>query len=237
MVKPYVRVFVTVSLDGGLGYVGEKTVLSSDRDLHRLHYLRSISDAVMVGANTVLVDNPSLTVRSPGYSGRQPYRVVVDRDLKTRPEHRVYDTSVASSILVTKVGNENHRVVEELSRRGVGVVYAPLLEDGSLDLGYALNELNDSYGVKSVLAQGGGFLIASLIKQNLVDELVVTIAPTLLGLNKVNFINATLGGPVKLSLRKLEVDHVSGEVTLTYTVIERGETNAYPHEPQRKGGI
>lgn len=228
MAKPFVRVFVTVSLDGGLGFIGEKTVLSSDRDLYRLHLLRSTSDAVMVGANTVIVDDPLLTVRLPGYSGRQPIRVVVDRDLRTSAKHRVYDTSVAPSILVTKIGNENHRVVEELSRKGVGVVYAPLLGDGSLDLGYALDKLNERYGVKTVLVQGGGFLIATLIKQNLVDELVVTVTPTLLGLNKVSFINAPLVEPVKLSLRKIEVDHVTGEVTLTYTVAGKSGVNTQP---------
>ncbi|MEM0244488.1 MAG: dihydrofolate reductase family protein, partial [Zestosphaera sp.] len=78
--RPYVRVYATMSVDGKIASKTGDSRLSCPYDKLRLHSMRSIVDGVMVGANTVIRDNPQLTVRL--VEGRNPVRVVVDGSLK-----------------------------------------------------------------------------------------------------------------------------------------------------------
>ncbi len=211
--KPEIITFTTISLDGGISRPGEKTRLSSSRDFERQHLLRSMVDAVMVGANTVLIDDPLLTVRLPGYSGRQPWRIVIDSRLRTSPEARVYDTSKAPTILVTS--NENKGKVSGYEARGVRVVFVNKQGEW-LDLDEAVRKLMDEYGIRKILVEGGGVLIGTLLMQGLIDELIVTISPVLLGKNKTPYIRVELDKPIKLLLEKAEIDRVTGEITLHY---------------------
>jgi len=214
--KTEVIVYTTISLDGGIDYVDEKIVLSSERDLRRLHYMRSLVDAVMIGANTVLKDNPLLTVRLIDHTGRQPYRVIVDSKLVLNPEFKVFDTSIAPSILITSV--DSCRLKDKISlfeSKGVEVICTEIIGD-MLDLRSALNKLYATHGIRKILVEGGGFLIASLLKQRLIDEIYVSISPLILGLRKVNFINQVFDKPIRLKLMDVSIDHVSGEVVLVY---------------------
>ena len=214
--KYEVIAYTTISLDGGLGFKERRTVLSSDNDFHRLHYLRSISQAIVVGANTVLTDNPLLTVRLKGYSGRQPYRVVIDGSLRTSPEYRVFDTKIAPSILVTSEENKFRETIELFRKRGVIIVFTKK-KGKLLNLRKAFEEISDRFNVKRFLVEGGGFLLGSLIKENLVDKLIVSITPKLLGLRKVDYINIELEEVVKLKLEQVSIDINTGEIVLTYT--------------------
>ncbi len=211
--KPEIIAFTTISLDGGISRAGEKTRLSSSRDVERQHMLRSMVDAVMVGANTVLIDDPLLTVRLPGYSGRQPWRIVVDSRLRTSPEARVYDTSIAPTILVTSI--ENKGKVMDYEARGVRVVFVDKRGEW-LDLDEAARKIMDEYGIRKILVEGGGVLIGTLLLQGLIDKLIVTVSPILLGKNKTPYIGVNLDEPLKLLLEKAEVDRVTGEITLHY---------------------
>uniref|UniRef100_A0A7C4JNC3 RibD family protein n=1 Tax=Staphylothermus marinus TaxID=2280 RepID=A0A7C4JNC3_STAMA len=219
MIKPYVLVYVTISIDGGLGITGRRIILSSERDLYRLHYLRSQVDAIMIGANTVITDNPLLTVRLPQYTGKQPYRVVVDQKLKTDPDYRVYDTSIAPSMIITSFEHKHSYRLRKFIEKGVEVILTRTLDNGLLDLEKPLLEMKNCYGIDKVLVQGGGFLIASLIKQKLVDELIVSLSPVMLGLSKVNLINDFIDEPINLKLKEVEIDYYSGEVVIHYEPI------------------
>lgn len=221
MIKPYVLVYATISVDGGLGFTNRRIVLSSDRDLFRLHYIRSKADAIMIGANTVIIDDPLLTIRLPQYNGNQPYRVVVDQKLKTNPNYRVYDTSIAPSILVTSVENRGSYKLKKFVEKGVDVVLTNTRDDGLLDMSRALMEMSNRYGIRKVLVQGGGFLIASLIKQKLIDELIISVAPVMLGLSKVSLVNDFIDEPVHLKLIDVEVDYITNEVILHYKPIAK----------------
>lgn len=217
--KIRVLVYTTISIDGGIDYRDRHIVLSSERDLYRLHYIRSVVDAIVVGANTILKDDPLLTVRLPNYSGRQPYRVVVDSKLKTNPNYRVYDTSIAPSILVTWNGNKGLNKIDEFLKRGVKVVFVSKTRSGDLDLRDALNKLCRDYGIYKVLVEGGGYLIGSFIEQRLVDKIIVSISPRILGLNKIDFINKTFEKTVLLELISIEYDRLTGEIIVTYKPI------------------
>ncbi len=207
--------YTTLSVDGRIGYPGRKTVLSSNRDLYRLHRYRSIVDGVMVGANTVISDNPLLTVRLPGYKGRQPVRIVVDSKLRTPLNANVYNVELAPSMLITSTENRGVEKIKLLERRGVWVIYVSE-RDGTLDLGEALRILEEEYGVRKILVEGGGYLIGKLIEGKLVDEIHVTISPILLGKGGVPYINLILEKPVRLRLVNYELDGETGEIHLVY---------------------
>ncbi len=172
--RPFVLHFSTMTVDGRIASSTRYSALSCAYDRARLHILRGMVDAVMVGAGTVLTDNPRLVNRVGG-TGRY-YRVVVDGRLRTKPDMRVYDTSEAPTILVTS-GDAPSEKLRGWVERGVEVVTAG--RGGRVDLHEALRTLLDSYGVRRVLVEGGGVLAHSLYSEGLVDELRVTIAPVL----------------------------------------------------------
>lgn len=170
--RPYVLVFATVSLDGRLASPTGYSLLSCPEDFRLQHELRAWSDAVMVGANTALRDDPRLNVRLA--RGRSPLRVVVDSRLRVPPTARLFHAG--RGVLVTVEGHPRERLRPYLER-GVTVVEAGR---GRVDLRRALEELA-GLGVSRLMVEGGGTLICSLLREGLVDELRVTVAPTVFG--------------------------------------------------------
>ncbi len=173
--RPYVLVYVTSSVDGKIASRTGDSRLSCPYDLRRLHRLRASLDAVMVGAGTVIADDPRLTVRY--VRGRNPARVVVDGRLRSPLTARLFNDGEARTIVLTSGAGDEGKA-EELRRRGVEVVVAgkgPRLS-GSEILS-ALARL----GIRSVLVEGGGDLIWSLVREGLVDEFRVTISPFIIG--------------------------------------------------------
>ncbi|MCE4627987.1 MAG: 2,5-diamino-6-(ribosylamino)-4(3H)-pyrimidinone 5'-phosphate reductase [Desulfurococcales archaeon] len=174
MARPYTVIFSTMTVDGRIADPTGYSRLSCDEDFRLQHMLRAWSDAVMVGSRTALVDDPRLTVRlSPG---RSPLRVVVDSRLAVPPTARMLSVP-GKGVLVTV---EDHPVerLEPYTRRGVRVVAAGR---GRVDLARALEELHESLGVRRLLVEGGGGLNCALLRQGLVDEVRVTVAPQVFG--------------------------------------------------------
>ncbi len=216
MKRPEIIIFSTISLDGGLSVRGMRTKLSSDNDLVRLHFFRYSADAVMVGANTVIIDDPLLTIRYYSEkSGKQPYRIVVDKDLRCSPTKRVFDTSIAPTIVITSREKIGDPKLLGFINRGVSIIFTNRI-DHLLDLEYALQVLYEHYGIKRILVEGGGYLIGSLLRQGLVDKLIVTVSPVIIGLNKTPLINIRLEDIIRLDLVEAYIDHSTGEITLVY---------------------
>lgn len=207
--------YTTLSLDGRIGSLSKKVTLSRDCDLRRLHVLRASVDAVIVGANTVLSDNPLLTVRLPNYSGKQPIRVVVDSKLRTRPLHRVYDVSIAPSMLITST-NSNQWVKEEFVKKGVEVVELIGEEFSAEEIVNAVREKHPE--VRRILVEGGGVLLSTFIKGGFIDELVVALAPIMLGESYVSIFPKNIAEPLKLHLVSVQVCICGQEVVLKYRV-------------------
>lgn len=218
MSRPYVLVFATSSLDGRIAGERGSGVLSCDEDFRLQHMLRAWADGVMVGANTVIRDDPRLTVRLA--PGRSPARVVVDAKLRTPANARVY-RGPGRRILVTS----SRRSDEELApymERGVEVVRVPEDPRGLLDLREALRILYER-GIRKLMVEGGGTLIYTLLASGLVDDLRVTIAPTVIGAG-VSLVNPPVRGVdaeiwAKLRLRETRI--LCGHwVHLVYSVAE-----------------
>lgn len=211
MKRPYVILSAAMTLDGKIATVGRDSRISCEADLDRLHRLRSEVDAVMVGVGTVLTDNPSLTVRR--ISGRNPLRVVVDGEAKIPVTARVLKRDAKTVIAVST--SADRRKVEELRQAGAEVIVAGRER---VNLKILLDKLW-SAGIRRLLLEGGSTLNWSMLKEGLVDELRIAVAPRIVGGEKAKtlvggkgFLRVEQG--VKLKLRKTEL--VGTNLLLTY---------------------
>ncbi|MEW9491907.1 MAG: 2,5-diamino-6-(ribosylamino)-4(3H)-pyrimidinone 5'-phosphate reductase [Candidatus Aramenus sulfurataquae] len=164
---PYIIIFSTVSIDGRLATKTGYSQLSCPFDKQRQHQLRAEVDAIVVGGNTVRVDNPSLTVKY-AKKEKDPIRVVVSESLNLDPSYKVFSTPP-----ITIVYTKSDKSPEEFVKRGVEVRRFSQLVDVFEDL-YAL-------GARKVMVEGGGRLIWSLVKEGLYHEIRVTVSPRVFG--------------------------------------------------------
>jgi diaminohydroxyphosphoribosylaminopyrimidine deaminase/5-amino-6-(5-phosphoribosylamino)uracil reductase len=167
--RPFVSAKFAMSLDGKIATrTGESRWITSDEARAHGHRLRHIHDAILVGVNTVIVDDPELTTRMEGVDGRQPLRVILDSHLRLRMSSRVVGPNTL--IATTRVG-----------RMGAAeVVKFPTTEDGQVSLQALLDELGKR-GILSVLVEGGSTVHGSFISQGLVDKVYAYLAPRLIG--------------------------------------------------------
>jgi diaminohydroxyphosphoribosylaminopyrimidine deaminase/5-amino-6-(5-phosphoribosylamino)uracil reductase len=178
--RPWVRCKLAMSLDGrtALASGESRWITGSDarRDVHRL---RARSSAILTGVATLLADDPSLTVRldgDPGEGIRQPLRVVLDSRLRTPPDARLLDQPGETLILTGEAGEQ---VRERCAQPRVTVVSLPLVA-GRLDLDAVMRHLAGRE-INEVHLEAGATLSGALLQAGLVDELIVYMAPHLLG--------------------------------------------------------
>ena len=174
--RPYVVIKYAQSVDGRIATsTGDSRWISGEAERALSHALRAACDAVLVGAGTIVADDPLLTVRLVG--GASPRRVVVDSRLRLPLDAAIFGGDAATMVLTTALGDAQKRVF--LQRRGVEVTDVASSEDG-VDLVEAMAKLRRS-GVESLLVEGGARVITSLLRKGLVDRIVVAVAPILLG--------------------------------------------------------
>jgi diaminohydroxyphosphoribosylaminopyrimidine deaminase/5-amino-6-(5-phosphoribosylamino)uracil reductase len=173
---PLVTLKLGASLDGRIATrTGASRWITGPKARQVVQRLRDEHDAVMVGAGTVLADDPQLTCRRPG--GRDPLRVIVDGRLRIPLAARVVSPMAASGTIVATTVR-SRRKVAELRRRGVRVL--ALGRDGEVPLTALLRRLA-RMGISSVLIEGGGQLAAAAVRSRVVDRLMIFLAPRLIG--------------------------------------------------------
>lgn len=167
--RPFVTAKFAASLDGKIATRGGESRWITGEDARRHgHHLRHIHDAILVGINTVVADDPELTARLDGADARQPLRVVVDSQLRIRQSARVVGANTL--IAATKEG-----------RMGLAeVVKLPADDNGRVSLPDLLDELGRRE-ILSVLVEGGGEVHAAMFEAGLVDKLYAYLAPKLIG--------------------------------------------------------
>jgi len=196
--RPLVRVKLAMSLDGRTALAnGVSKWITGEAARKDVHYWRARSSAVMTGIGTVLTDDPRLDVRLRDVD-RQPLRIVMDSQLRTPPTAKLL--TVPGNVLIFATAGEgiNERA-EALVARGAQVelvpekaqlpgspdssgIHAPVLgsPDSRLDVDAVLSRLAE-LEVNDVLVESGPTLASNLLRRSLVDELLLYIAPTLLG--------------------------------------------------------
>ncbi len=175
--RPLVTLKLAASLDGRTATAtGASRWISSLPARRLVHRLRDEMDAVMVGAQTIIDDDPALTCRRRG--GRDPLRVVVDGRLRIPPQAQVLTSAAAPGTVVATV-SQSARMVNALRRRGVTVLVLPGRR-GLLSLRQLLGELGQR-GIATVLLEGGATLAAAALREGVVDRLLCFLAPMLIG--------------------------------------------------------
>lgn len=171
---PFVTLKYAQSLDGRIATsTGDSRWISSERARRFAHRLRAVHDAVLVGIGTVLADDPQLTVRM--IKGRNPLRVIIDSHLRIPQEAKVLQGDAPTLIATASVAPKEK--AQALRQMGIEVV-----EVGGerVELSRLLKELA-SRGVLSLLVEGGQGVITSFLREGLADEVVVIVAPLLIG--------------------------------------------------------
>jgi GTP cyclohydrolase II len=176
--RPPVTIHYAQTLDGRLATrSGDSQWISAEPSTRFAHALRASHEAVMVGAGTVIADDPRLTTRL--VKGPSPVRIVVDSTLRLSPSAKVVTDGVTQTILATTARATRDRRRAFASSRAE-VLILPTTMDGRVNLGALLDELGRR-GLASVLVEGGAGLITALLREHRVRRLVVSIAPIVVG--------------------------------------------------------
>ena len=175
---PFVTLSYAQSIDGSIAARPARPfALSSDKSLEMTHLLRSRHDALLVGINTVLADDPRLTVRL--WKGDNPQPVVLDSFLSCPDQAKLLAHPDQHPLLLTTAAASAGEI-SRLEAKGAQVRVMPKDRLGRVDLTAALQCLADS-GVKRLMVEGGATVISSFLASRLVDYCVITLVPKLIG--------------------------------------------------------
>lgn len=175
--RPFVHLKLAMSLDGRISLGGSvSTALSGELARKRVHDIRHEHDAILVGGNTVVVDNPSLTDRSGKLRRRPLVRIVLDNRLQTTLDSTIVSSVNASPTLVF-TNSRDAAKVEAIRARDVDVIESEL---GGRDLPGVLKELRIRE-IQSVLVEGGTEVAGAFVDARLVDKVTFLISPIVIG--------------------------------------------------------
>lgn len=205
--RPWVTVKLAASLDGGTALAsGESRWITSTQARRDVHRQRAQSAAIMSSAATVRIDDPLLNVRlsPPLEEERQPLRVILDPRLEVSPKARVF--SVAGPVLIIHGAGERHAASAGLEAAGAELERVDVDALGCISPAAVLNILGGR-GINSVWMEAGPTLAGGWLNSGLVDELIVYLAPHLLGETARPLLR--LGGLEDMDRRRgLEIDEV-----------------------------
>ena len=181
--NPYIILSAAISIDGKIATNIGHSDLSSNEDFVRLHKLRTKVDGILIGKNTVMKDNPLLTVRYT--KGKNPVRIILDSKGEISSKSKILKTSkkvptiIATSKQITKFN------LQKLRKFPVEVI---VTGEKSVNIKSLLKKLAEK-NIKIILVEGGGTVNWEFVKQNIFDELIITISPFLIGgKNAISFV-------------------------------------------------
>jgi diaminohydroxyphosphoribosylaminopyrimidine deaminase/5-amino-6-(5-phosphoribosylamino)uracil reductase len=178
--KPFVILKGAMTLDGKIATArGDSKWITAEAARNDAHELRAQVDAVLVGAETLLHDDPMLTCRLPGCK-RQPYRVVLDGRLRTPPNSNFCKLASDGKTIIAALPGADDRKARRLEKAGCRILSLPPDDSGHVSIEKVLSELG-ALEVASLLVEGGGTVNFSFLRSGCVDKVVVYIAPRLLG--------------------------------------------------------
>lgn len=176
--RPYVRSKLAMSLDGRTAMAsGESKWITSDAARQDVQRLRARSSAIITGVGTVLADDPSMTVRLEG-TERQPLRVVLDTHLSMPTNSKMLQQAGRTLVMTC---SEDEEAKEVLEQAGAEVICTPF-HSNTVDMQAVLDTLGE-IEINEVLLETGATLSGAMLKAGLIDELVIYMAPVLMGDN------------------------------------------------------
>ena len=214
--KPYIILSAAISIDGKIATKTGDSKLSSNQDYIRLHKLRSKVDGILVGKNTVMHDNPLLTVRYT--KGKNPVRIILDSQGNISSKSKILQTSneVPTIIAVSKKITKSN--LKKLYKFPVEVI---ITGENSVNIKSLLKKLSDKK-ITTILVEGGGAINWEFVKQNLFDELIITFSPFLIGGNDaISFIQGNGFDKISKSpnLRLKSIKRLKNHLVLNYAKV------------------
>lgn len=211
--RPWVILSAAMSLDGKIASKNGDSKLSSKKDQIRVHKLRSKIDAILVGSNTIKRDNPVLTVRY--VKGKNPIRIVLDSKGTISSKSKIIKTSKKIPTIIAVSNKAPKKNILNLKKHSIEVIVAG---ENHVNIKNLLKKLAMKK-IKTLLVEGGGNVNWEFIKEGLVDEIIVTVSPYLLGGNKaVSLVEgegfSKINQSLKLKLKK--ITQLGNEVVLHY---------------------
>ncbi len=176
---PFVILKYAQTLDGKIATLsGDSKWISARSSLCFAHRLRNLSDAILVGVNTILRDDPQLTVRL--IKGKNPQRIIVDGQLRISLDCKVLKGKGASSTIIATTSLSERAKVKRIQTRGAKVWLIKKDRAKQICLQDLLEKLGEN-NIRLLLVEGGSKIITSFLKKRLADHLIVIIAPKIIG--------------------------------------------------------
>jgi len=209
---PYITLKVAQSIDGKISKSkNEQTWLTGEESNRFAHQLRADHDAVMVGANTIAIDNPQLTVRN--VAGRNPKRIILDGKLNIDINAKVLNCEDVKNTWILTSANSNKEKIDRITKKGARVIQFKS-GDIQLNLKNVLAKLGEEK-ITSLFVEGGADIFSQFIDGNYFDEIIILQAPVTLGdgvngiptssLDQLNKISSEkIGKDLKLVYKKSE---------------------------------
>ncbi|MBY9000978.1 MAG: RibD family protein [Candidatus Heimdallarchaeota archaeon] len=182
MDRPEVIINIASSFDGIIGSEQGALSLSTEEDWIRVHNLRNSVDAILIGVNTLISDNPLLTVRLTKPKSPHPFRVVLDSKCRIPLESNILKEQDKFPTIVFT--SEDSPLAKRKQIQDLNVIVEVILKktkEDFLDLNTVLQVLNDDYNVGKVLVEGGSTIVTKFLQNNLVDLLYLFYRPVFAG--------------------------------------------------------
>jgi len=225
-----------ISIDGKIATVNGDTKISSTLDLKRVHGLRREAGVILVGISTVINDDPLLTIRyGMNKKGiKNPIRIIIDSKARIPLHSKIVKTANQIETRVVVTSKAPSKNLKKLKEKGIKIIVldqgaeedrVDRVEDNGekVDLKKLFDQL-EKEGVSNVLVEGGGEINWSIIKNNLFDEIIITISPLIIGGKKaISLVGGegykTINESVKIKLSRIQKKN-NGEVILHYKNIK-----------------
>ena len=178
--RPFVIMKSAMTLDGKTASAsGDSKWISGEASRRYVHIIRDRVSAIMVGINTVLKDNPSLTTRLDLKDGKDAVRVIIDSKGMIPLDSNVINVASTAGVILATTSKIDSEKEKQLKDKGVRVIKADG-NDGRVDLGMLMDELY-RLEIDSILLEGGGTLNSAAMEAGIVDKVMIFIAPKIIG--------------------------------------------------------
>jgi diaminohydroxyphosphoribosylaminopyrimidine deaminase/5-amino-6-(5-phosphoribosylamino)uracil reductase len=179
--KPFVIVKEALTLDGWIAtQTGNSKWITGEKSRRFVHSLRRQVDAILVGVDTVIADNPLLRPYLIKRSAHEPFRVIADTHLRVPLHSKVFDAPKSDLTIIavaSKVISSTKR--KKIEDRGARILFCRM-KQGRIDLTYLLDQLA-AMSISSVFVEGGATLCGSIVREGLADKFYIFLAPKILG--------------------------------------------------------
>jgi 2,5-diamino-6-(ribosylamino)-4(3H)-pyrimidinone 5'-phosphate reductase len=213
--RPHVILSAAMSVDGKIATRTGNSELSSRKDLVRVHKLRASVDAILVGKHTLMIDDPSLTVKY--VKGKNPTRIILDSVGSIESTSQIIKTCKMVPTIIAVSKKITQKNIVRLEKEGLEIIKCG---QNKIDIKKLLHILRKK-NIKKLLVEGGGTTNWSFIKDGLVDEMIITITPYVLGgSSAISLVQGKGFGKIEqaLFLKLKKIDRMKNELVLHYTV-------------------